>query len=448
MEGRTIAGISTALTNGAISIIRLSGKDSIEIVDSIYSGRVSLKEVESHTVNFGYIKKDGNIIDEVMVLVFISPKSYTLEDVVEIQCHGGIVVTNTILRLLFEKGAVPAEPGEFTKRAFLNGRIDLSQAESVMDIIQSKSGCELSASVARLKGRLSEKIKDIRDKMMDDIAGIEAALDDPEHYEISEYREDIRKNVINYKNEVEHLLKNAGNGRIFKEGIKTVILGKPNVGKSSLLNCLMDCDRAIVTDIAGTTRDTLEETILIYDMVLNVIDTAGIRSTEDVIEKIGVEKSLDKAMEADLILYMVDAGAGMDDEDFKITDKLRDKSIIFIRNKIDVNNDMNMEDGFINMSIKEEKGIEELKNKIHRMFYEGKIDFNREIYIRSIRQEEELRGANSALEKTLDSFDNDMPEDFITIDLMEAYRCLGRVIGEEIEDDVVNRVFSKFCMGK
>lgn len=484
----TIAGISTALSNGGISIIRISGKDAIETVDRVYKGKISLIKAESHTVNYGHIKfessanlqipldegrhdsyaeKNGEeIIDEVLVLVFRAPRSYTKEDMVEIHCHGGIVVTRKILKLVISEGARLAEPGEFTKRAFLNGRIDLSQAESVMDIIQSKSDCELRASMGRLQGKLSYKIKNIRYDLMDDIARIEAALDDPEHYDISDYRDEIRGHAVNYKNEIEALLKNAGNGKIFKEGIKTVILGKPNVGKSSLLNCLMDYERAIVTDIAGTTRDTLEETINLNDMVLNIIDTAGIRKTDDVIEKMGVERSLDEALGADLILYMTEAYKEMDDEEFKTICKLKDKRIIFIRNKCDLYPEgVKGEDvreslckklygadgerfSYIEMSIKKEKGIDELKNEIHRLFYEGKLDFNEEIYISSVRQETELKEAENALIRALESFDSDMPEDFITIDLMETYKRLGKIIGEEVEDDMVNRIFSKFCMGK
>lgn len=465
MEMHTIAGISTPLSNGGISIIRISGKDAIEIVDKIYSGKKSLKDVESHTVNYGYIKWEGNIIDEVIVLLFKAPRTYTAEDVVEVQCHGGIVVTRKILKLLIKNGAVLSEPGEFTKRAYLNGRIDLSQAESVMDIIQSKSDYELKASVSRLFGKLSDKIRNIRNEMMDDIARIEAALDDPEHFEISEYREEIRSHVVKFKNEAEHLLRNAENGKIFKEGIKTVILGKPNVGKSSLLNCLMMQDRAIVTDIEGTTRDTLEETICIFDMVLNIIDTAGIRKTDDLIEKIGVEKSLEKAREADLILYMIQADKRVYEDEIEILKELSDKRIIFIINKCDI-----LEEGYllenilspilenvseigkdipcVNMSLKKEKGIEELKNEIHRLFYDGKIDFNEEVFISSLRQEKELREAAEALSRTLEGFDKNMPEDFLTIDLMEAYQRMGRVIGEEVEDDVAERIFSKFCMGK
>lgn len=456
MEMSTIAGISTPLSNGGISVIRISGNDAIEIADKIYKGKTCLRDVKSHTISYGYIEEDGNIVDEVIVLVFKAPRSYTAEDVVEIQCHGGIVVTRKILKLLIENGAMLSEPGEFTKRAYLNGRIDLSQAESVMDIIQSKSDYELKASLGRLFGKLSEKIRNLRDGILDDIARIEAALDDPEHYEISEYRDEIKNHVINYKKEAEHLLKNAANGKIFKEGIRTVIIGRPNVGKSSLLNSLLRQDRAIVTDIAGTTRDTLEETISIGDMVLNIIDTAGIRNTEDKIEKIGVEKSLKAAKEADLILYMAEAGRCLDEDELIILDKLRDKRIIFIRNKCDIldeetrdfNDTENLNDIPVDMSIKEEKGIEELKDKIQELFYEGKLDFNREVYISSLRQEEELRGAVDALTRTLEGFENNMEEDFLTIDLMEAYRKMGRIIGVEVEDDIADRIFSKFCMGK
>lgn len=455
MKEKTIVGIATALSNSGISIIRLSGEKAVAIADSVFRGKKKLQDCSSHRVIYGHIVDGDDILDEVLILLMLAPKSYTTEDVVEIHCHGGIVVTQKILSLLLEKGASLSEPGEFTKRAFLNGRLDLSQAEAVMDLIHSKSVYEMKASVRRLEGNLSRTIRNTRDMILDVIARIEASLDDPEHYDVSEYREEIYHAVADSREQVKKLLRNASYGRLMKEGIRTVILGKPNVGKSSLLNCLMGEDRAIVTDIAGTTRDIIEETIQFSGITLNIIDTAGIRSTEDVIEKLGVERSMKSARDADLVLYMFDGSVGLDEQDLSLIEKNKDKHLLLLRNKCDLLSnplpvvlDEIEKENQIDLSVKAEKGIDTLKNRIYELFYGGELDFNHEVFVSNERQVEALNSALEALNAAFQSIENDMPEDFYTIDLMDAYRFLGYILGEEVEDDLVNRIFSKFCMGK
>lgn len=455
MKEKTIVGIATALSNSGISIIRLSGEKAVAIADSVFRGKKKLKDCSSHRVIYGHIVDGDDILDEVLILLMLAPKSYTTEDVVEIHCHGGIVVTQKILSLLLEKGASLSEPGEFTKRAFLNGRLDLSQAEAVMDLIHSKSVYEMKASVRRLDGNLSRNIRHTRDMILDAIARIEASLDDPEHYDVSEYREEIHHAVEESREQVRKLLRNASYGRLMKEGIRTVILGKPNVGKSSLLNCLMGEDRAIVTDIAGTTRDIIEETIQFSGITLNIIDTAGIRSTEDVIEKLGVERSMKSARDADLVLYMYDGSVGLDEQDLSLIKENKDKHLLLLRNKCDLLADSLPvaaekieKENQIDLSVKEEKGIDTLKNRIYELFYGGELDFNHEVFVSNERQVEALNSALQALNAAFQSMEDDMPEDFYTIDLMDAYRFLGYILGEEVEDDLVNRIFSKFCMGK
>lgn len=459
MEEKTIAGIATALSNSGISIIRLSGDRAVSIADSVFKGKDKLENCPSHQVVYGHIFDQDEIIDEVIVLLMRAPKSYTMEDVVEIHCHGGIVVTRKILALLIEHGAVLSEPGEFTKRAYLNGRLDLSQAESVMDLIQSKSEYEMKAAVRRLDGNLSRKIKDIRNHILDNIARIESALDDPEHFDISEYDKEIVEDTKKSIYIVENLLKNASYGKLMKEGIQTVILGKPNVGKSSLLNYLIGEERAIVTDIAGTTRDTIEETIQFSGITLNMIDTAGIRSTDDVIEKIGVEKSMKSAEDADLVLYMIDGTKEFDEEDLALIQKYLKKHLIVLRNKCDLITDDRKfsmdalkdqidERNIVDLSVKEGIGIDILQKRIYDLFYGGNLDFNQEVFISNQRQIENLNCALTSLNSALGSMEEGMPEDFFTIDLMDAYRFLGFILGEEVEDDLVNRIFSKFCMGK
>lgn len=463
MKTDTIAAIATALSDSGIGIIRISGPDAVEIADRIYrskGGTVKLKDAKSHTIHYGFIVdgKSGEVLDEVLVSVMLAPKTYTAEDTVEIHCHGGVFIMQRILEEVLRAGAVNAEPGEFTKRAFLNGRIDLSEAEAVMDVIHSQSELALKTSLSQLKGSVSKKIADIRAKVLYEIAFIESALDDPEHISLEEYPERLDGTVSGLIEEVKVLLSTADSGRIIKEGIKTVIVGKPNAGKSSLLNYLLGEDKAIVTEIAGTTRDVLEETVRINGIPLCIIDTAGIRSTEDIVEKIGVEKAKKYASSADLILYVVDSSVPLDESDREIMELIGFKKYIVLFNKTDllpvVYEDVLAEElgiersCIVKTSIKDETGIDLLEKKIKDMFFEGDIAFHNEVYITNIRHKELLQDTLQSLMLVKKSLDNRMPEDFYSIDLMNAYRSLGFILGEEVGDDLVDEIFSKFCMGK
>ena len=384
-----------------------------------------------------------------------APHSYTGEDTVEIDCHGGIYVVKKIMETVIKYGARPAEPGEFTKRAFLNGKMDLSQAEAVIDIIDSKNEYALKSSVSQLKGSVQKKIGEIREEILYHTAFIETALDDPEHISVDGYGETLKKVVDNLLEEIRRLLISADNGRIIKEGIKTVIVGKPNAGKSSLLNVLVGEERAIVTDIEGTTRDVLEENIQLQGVSLNIMDTAGIRETKDVVEKIGVDKAKNHANEADLIIYVADASRPLDDNDEEIIEMIRDKQAIVLLNKSDLDMVVTKEElqeklnkPMIVISAKEEQGIKELEETLKEMFFHGDISFNDEVYITNIRHKTALQDAAESLEKVLISIENGMPEDFYSIDLLDAYESLGSITGETIGEDLVNEIFSKFCMGK
>ena len=383
------------------------------------------------------------------------PHSYTGEDTVEINCHGGMLILKKVLDLVIKNGAKSAEPGEFTKRAFLNGRLDLSQAEAVMDLINSQNEFALNSSINQLKGSVSEKIKEIRSEIIYHIAFIESALDDPEHISLDGYNEEISKMVDKNIKEVKRLIDTFDNGRIMKEGIKTVILGKPNAGKSSLLNLMLGEERAIVTDIEGTTRDTLEENINLNGLSLKMIDTAGIRNTNDIVEKIGVDKAKDIAKDADLILYVVDGSRKLDENDKDILSIIKDKHAIVLINKSDIENVIDIGDleginkeNIIIFSAKNGNGMEQLEEKIKDMFYSGKINYNNQIYITNARHKEALDNVYDSLLKVKDSIEMMMPEDFYSIDLMDAYEQLGLIIGESVEDDLVNEIFAKFCMGK
>lgn len=454
----TITAISTAVSNSGISIIRISGDEAIEVADKIFYAKRNnkkLKDVKSHTIHYGIIKDGDKDVDEVLVSVMKAPNTYTKEDVVEINCHGGITVTKKILDLILKNGARTAEPGEFTKRAFLNGRIDLSQAEAVMDIINARNNMALSASISQMEGSISKTIKDLRQKIIHHIAFIEAALDDPEHYTLNNYGEELRVDVNDYLKVINDLVKTSDDGRIISQGIKTVILGKPNAGKSSLMNTLLGTQRAIVTDIAGTTRDTLEESMTLSEMHLDIVDTAGIRETEDVVEKIGVERSKETAKSADLVIYVVDSSVPLDENDKEIIKLISDKKSIVLLNKTDLESIVSKDDikeiintEPIEISAKENIGIDDIKNRIKEMFYDGMVSYNHEIFITNARHKEALVNAKKSLELVLVSIDDEMPEDFFSIDLMGAYEELGYIIGEEVSDDLVNEIFSKFCMGK
>ena len=453
----TIAAISTAMTNSGIGIVRISGDEAFEIIDKIYKGKKEkiLSKQKSHTIHYGYIVDGEEIIDEVLVLLMKGPHSYTGEDTVEIDCHGGVFVTKKILETVLKYGARPAEPGEYTKRAFLNGRMDLSQAEAVIDVINSKNEYALKSSVNQLKGSVHKKIDEIRSEILLHTAFIETALDDPEHYDVDGYGEELETVVDKLLKKVQRLIDTADDGRIMKEGIQTVIVGKPNAGKSSLLNALIGEDRAIVTDIAGTTRDVLEENIQLQGISLNIMDTAGIRDTKDIVEKIGVDKAKSYAEEADLIIYVVDASVPLDDSDFEIINMIKNKKAVVLLNKTDLSTVINKKELkvwinklTIEISAKHQTGIHELEDTLKEMFYHGEISFNDEVYITNARHKAALIDAYASLKKVKESIENQMPEDFFTIDLMDAYESLGSITGETIGEDLVNEIFSKFCMGK
>lgn len=454
----TIAAIATGMSNSGIGIIRISGPEAIEVSDKLFvskKGSKKLKDVASHTVHYGNIVYNDEIIDEVLVIVMKAPNTYTREDVVEIDCHGGVYVMKKILSAVFKSGARPAEPGEFTKRAFLNGRIDLSQAEAVIDIINSKNQYALKNSIKQLNGKLSEKIAAIRAELLEKIAYIEAALDDPEHISLENFGDKLLITVENSVNNVENLLKTVENGKLFTQGVKTVIIGKPNAGKSSILNVLSGRERAIVTDIAGTTRDILEEQINLDGITLNLIDTAGIRDTEDIVEGIGVERAKNIAKEADLILYVVDSSTALDENDDEILKLVKEYKTVILLNKTDLTPVTTVEDinkitdsKVIPVSAKDLTGLEELSTYIVELFTNKEIDYNDEVYISNERDKVSLDNALESLQLVIRSIEDGMPEDFYTIDLMNAYSELGKVIGESVEEDLVNEIFSKFCMGK
>lgn len=454
----TIAAVATAMAASGIGIVRISGSKSREIADRVYrskGGKKRLKDQPSHTIQYGYICQGEEVIDEVLVMLMDGPRSYTGEDTVEIDCHGGVLAVKRVLEAVISQGARPAEPGEFTKRAFLNGRIDLSQAEAVMDVINAQSEYALKSSVGQLRGSVQKIIKEIRQDILYQIAFIESALDDPEHISIDGYGENLYKEVKTQKEKIENLLETFQEGKLMKEAIKTVILGKPNAGKSSLLNTLVGEERAIVTDIAGTTRDILEETILLHGISLRMIDTAGIRNTEDVVEKIGVKKALESAKDADLILYVVDSSLPLDENDQEIIELLKDRKAIVILNKADLAQVVTEEElrqrtsrPVVMVSAKEEQGIDALEKQIQEMFFEGQLSFNEQVYITNVRHRAALEEARESLEMVEKSIEDQMPEDFFSIDLMNSYEALGKIIGESVGEDLVNEIFSKFCTGK
>lgn len=463
MKTDTIAAIATALSDSGIGIIRISGPEAVTVADRIFrtgSGKHRLKEYATHTIHYGFVADGEEILDEVMVSLMLAPRSYTKEDTVEINCHGGVLLLQKVLGLVLRNGARMAEPGEFTKRAFLNGRIDLSRAEAVMDLIHSQNEFALKASIRQLKGSLAEAIRQIRSEILYEIAFIESALDDPEHISTDGYPEKLSAVVENLLGRLNRLLESAEDGRLLKEGIRTVIVGKPNAGKSSLLNLLVGEERAIVTDVEGTTRDALEESIRLGGISLNIVDTAGIRNATDAVEKIGVERARKYARDAELILYVVDSSRPLDESDKEIMDLVREKKVIVLMNKTDLQPFVSEEelldslDGaageipVIRTSVKENTGLEEFTEKIREMFFHGKIGADEEVMITSLRHKEAVQEAYDSLCMVKKSLEDGMPEDFYSIDLMNAYACLGRILGEEVGEDLVNEIFSKFCMGK
>lgn len=457
MKKDAIAAIATPPGVSGIGIIRVSGSDAIDVVSRIFKSRKNkkLSDFASHTLHYGWIHDDGEILDEVLVAVMRAPHTYTTEDTVEIDCHGGILILRRILEAVIKYGASPAEPGEFTKRAFLNGRIDLSQAEAVMDVINSQNDYALRSSVSQLSGSLSKKIKNLRSEILYQLAYIESSLDDPEHISLEGYEKVLSEKIHSIICEVESLLNSADDGRVISEGVQTVILGKPNAGKSSLMNLMLGEERAIVTDIAGTTRDILEGQIRLHGINLNIIDTAGIRETQDAIEKIGVDKAYEKANIADLILFVVDGACPLDENDDAIIKLIQGKRVIVLLNKTDLDLAITKEElevltGFpvVMVSAKEETGISQFENLIQDMFYGGEIHFNDEVVITNVRHKAALSDALDSLRMVMKGISDQMPEDFLTIDLIDAYETLGSIIGESVEDDLVNEIFSKFCTGK
>ncbi len=464
----TIVAIATAMMSAGIGIVRISGNDAVRIADRIFcaKNKKSLRESPSHTIHYGYIMDGQTVVDEVLVMLMLSPNTYTREDTVEIDCHGGVFIMQKILETVVKNGARLAEPGEFTKRAFLNGRIDLTQAESVIDVIHAENDFVWKNSISQLQGSVLHKIQELRKKIIHEAAWIEAAIDDPEHYSLDGYGEKLYKVVDGLKGEIQQLLKSADNGRILKEGIHTVIVGKPNVGKSSLLNALVGSDRAIVTDVAGTTRDVLEEHINLNGISLNIIDTAGIRETDNIVEKIGVDKAKEYLQDADLVLYVIDSSSVLSEEDLEIAKMIQDKKVILLLNKSDLEQKVfpvqdifqlsgqifdevsSISENIVSISAKRGDGIQELSELIAKMFFHGSISFNDEVVITNLRHKNALSDALESLTLVGESISNQMPEDFYSIDLMNAYEVLGSIIGESIEDDLADEIFSKFCMGK
>lgn len=460
MEQDTIAAISTAVSNSGIGIIRISGKDAVAVADRVYrsgGGKKRLADQPTHTIHYGYIVDQGETVDEVLVMLMRGPKSFTAEDTVEVNCHGGVYAMKRVLDVVLKNGARPAEPGEFTKRAFLNGRIDLSQAESVMDVIQAKNEYALKSSLQQLKGAVRTVIEELRNRILYQTAFIESALDDPEHISLDGYPDRLSEEVHQLQKTLSELIASSENGRILKEGIRTVILGKPNAGKSSLLNALVGEERAIVTDIAGTTRDALEETIAFQGITLNLIDTAGIRETEDVVEKIGVGRAIEKAGEADLILCVFDAARPLDENDREILKVIEGKQAILLLNKTDLAvtlQETKLQEltggryPVVSVSAKEQTGLSKLTEQIHNLFYQGEISVQDELYITNARQKHALLDAAEGLQRVQESISLGMPEDFYSIDLLAAYEALGTITGETVGEDLVNEIFSRFCMGK
>ena len=465
MKTETIAAIATSLSESGISIIRISGNQAREVADKIVVSKNGKKvsEFKSHTIHYGHVMDNNNIVDEVMVSFMKGPNSFTAEDTVEINCHGGILVTKKILQLILRSGARLAQPGEFTKRAFLNGRIDLSKAEAIMDIIHADNEFALQVGMKQLKGSVSKKVSFIREQLIYEIAFIESALDDPEHYSLDGYGDKLRQIIDSVLAELQKMEDSAENGKIIRQGINTVIVGKPNAGKSSFLNFLLGEEKAIVTDIAGTTRDALEDYVRIQDISFHIIDTAGIRKTEDIVEKIGVEKAIDYSKDADLLLYIIDSSVPLDENDFEIMKMTAGKKMIVLMNKSDLQTVVDIDDvkkylnkyshkeediRFIKISAKEKVGMDEFETIAKDMFFAGEIQIQDEVMITNMRHKELLSDAIDSLKLVIGSIDNQMPEDFLTIDMMSAYESLGKIIGEEVEEDLVNEIFSKFCMGK
>lgn len=448
----TIACISTALGIGAISIVRVSGEDSINIVNSIFKGK-DLNKVESHTINYGHIIDKSEIIDEVLVSVMKAPKTFTTEDIVEINCHGGIATTNKVLELLLLKGARLATPGEFTKRAFLNGRIDLVEAESVMDVINAKTDQSRKLSINQLDGRVSKIIKDFRQELLELIANIEVNIDYPEYEDIEEITIDsIKKEMNNIETKINKIVKESENGKLIRDGIKTVIVGRPNVGKSSILNRLLNEEKAIVTDIEGTTRDIVEGEINIDGIILKLVDTAGIRDTEDKIEKIGVERSYKEIDDADLVIMVLNNNEKLTDYDKELLNKIKDKNNIIVINKSDLDSNIDIEniesDNIIKINTIEEKEIDKLRDKIKEIFNLDNINSGDFTYLSNARQIVLAKESLEIVEEIKEALKRNDPVDLIEIDIKMIWNKLGEITGDNYDDELIDQLFSQFCLGK
>jgi tRNA modification GTPase len=458
MINDTIAAIATSLSTSGIGIIRISGDDSFQIVHKIFKPHHENKKLEqqkSHTIHYGHIIYKGEMVDEVLVSIMKAPHTFTREDIVEINCHGGIVVMQKILGIVLSQGARLAEPGEFTKRAFLNGRIDLSQAEAVIDLINAKTDLSLKSSVSQLEGSLTHRIKPIRRDLLEIIAHIEASIDYPE-YDIEELNSDyLIHKIRKIKDAFYKLYETAEHGKILREGVKTAIIGKPNVGKSSLMNALLKEERAIVTEVPGTTRDTLEEFINIGGIPLKIIDTAGIRETNDLVEKIGVEKSKAYLKDADLIILMLDVSQSLDLKDREILESIRDKKAIIVLNKIDLDESLELEDikkisnwPIIKVSIKNRSGLDHFEEIIRNLYFQGNINFNDQVYVTNVRHKNALERAINSLDAVIETIHMGLPEDCLAIDLKNAYEASGEIIGDALGENIIDQIFSQFCLGK
>lgn len=458
----TIVGIASGM-GGSIGIIRVSGNQALSIVSSIFRKKSNetcnenfLEEQSTHTIHYGFVmNEDDSVLDEVMLLLMKAPSTYTREDVVEIDCHGGDFIIQKILRRLLHAGARLAEPGEFTKRAFLNGRIDLSQAEAVMKLISSKNDFALHSAVNQLEGSVSKYIDEIRQKILYDMGYIESALDDPEHYDLDGFSEELKETIYKEIHQLQELLSKFEDGRMKSEGINTIIIGKPNAGKSSLMNLLLDEERAIVTDIAGTTRDTLEEKVRLGDLILNLVDTAGIHETNDPVENIGVQKAVQYMEHADFILFLVDSSVALSDEDEQIIQLIHDKKGVILLNKADLVEMVSEEEiqsklpwHCISFSNETKEGLAELEDYLRNSFLQGTVSYNDQVYLTSVRHRNVVEQACDSLEHVLSAIEDGMPEDFFTIDMMDAYQKLGLINGETASEDLVNKIFQEFCMGK
>lgn len=445
----TIVAISTTMGVGAISIIRLSGNEALNIASKVFTK--DLTKVQSHTIHYGFIEDGNEKIDEVLVTVMKAPKTFTREDVVEINCHGGVATTNKVLEVLLENGARLAEPGEFTKRAFLNGRIDLLEAEATMDLISSKAESARKISMSTLTGETSNLIKDLRNELVGIISNIEVNIDYPEYEDIEVLtNENVLPSVQKFKEKLEEIIRKSEDSKVIKEGIKVGIIGKPNVGKSSLLNSLLEEEKAIVTDIPGTTRDIVEGSLIISGIPLNIIDTAGIRKTDDTVEKIGVEKSLKMIDTADLVIYILNNNEKMTDEEKELLDKTKNKKRIIVINKIDLETKLDKSplDNYIEISAKENIGIDKIKNEIKRLFNIGEISSNDMTYLSNARSIALLKKSLNNINEVIEEINNDNPIDIVELSLKDAWNNLGEVIGETYTDELLDELFSRFCLGK